>query len=94
MMKIVRDLCDVLCMDSSRIIDEVHPSLNGSTDAESKSISDRTLYSLENKVFKLKNDKKQRLRKVVNGMLSIICNSCTVVFSQNIHVIHTVHTRK
>jgi protein regulator of cytokinesis 1 len=92
----VHDLCAVLGMDFFSTVTEVHPSLNDSTGGQSKSISNDTLARLANTVLTLKEDKKQRLHKVVNYLLSIICNSCILWFclTKNIHVYHSVHTWK
>ena len=78
MSDVVHDICVVLGMDSSRIIAEVHPRLNGSTAI------------LADTVLMLKDIKRHKLHKVVNCKLSIICNFLhTVVLSQNIHVYNT-----
>ena len=60
----VHDLCAVLGMDFFSTVTEVHPSLNDSTGVQSKSISNDTLSRLAKTVLALKEDKKQRLRKV------------------------------
>ncbi|GMH25003.1 hypothetical protein Nepgr_026846 [Nepenthes gracilis] len=60
----VHDLCSVLGMDLSSTVTEVHPSLNGSTSVQSKSISNDTLARLAKTVVVLKEDKKQRLQKL------------------------------
>jgi protein regulator of cytokinesis 1 len=77
----VHDLCAVLGMDSSSTLAEVNPSLNDSTDAQSESISNATLARLADTVLMLKENKKQRLHKVVNCMLSLICNFCILWLS-------------
>lgn len=61
----VHDLCAVLGIDFLTTVTEVHPSLNDSTGVQSKSISNDTLSSLVKTVFALKEDKKQRLQKVM-----------------------------
>lgn len=61
----VHDLCSVLGMDFFSIVTEVHPSLNDSTGAHSKSISNGTLAGLADTVTMLREDKKQRLYKVM-----------------------------
>jgi hypothetical protein len=76
----VHDLCAVLGMDFFSTVTEVHPSLNDSTGVQSKSISNETLARLANTVLTLKEDKKQRLHKVVNYMLSIVCNFYILLF--------------
>lgn len=60
----VHDLCSVLGMDFFSSITEVHPSLNESASAQSKSISNETLSRLAKTVLALKEDKKQRLHKL------------------------------
>lgn len=60
----VHDLCSVLGMDFFSSITEVHPSLNDSASAQSKSISNETLSRLAKTVLALKEDKKRRLHKV------------------------------
>ncbi|KAH7544447.1 hypothetical protein ACOSP7_030299 [Xanthoceras sorbifolium] len=60
----VHDLCAVLGMDFFSTVTEVHPSLNDSTGVQSKSISNDTLSRLAKTVLALKDDKKQRLRKL------------------------------
>ncbi|KAF8009091.1 hypothetical protein BT93_J0165 [Corymbia citriodora subsp. variegata] len=60
----VHDLCSVLGMDFFSSITEVHPSLNHSANAQSKSISNETLSRLAKTVLALKEDKKQRLHKL------------------------------
>ncbi|GAB2284717.1 hypothetical protein Dimus_019170 [Dionaea muscipula] len=60
----VHDLCSVLGMDFLETVTEVHPSLNDSTIVQSKSISNVTLSRLAKTVLALKEDKKQRLRKL------------------------------
>jgi protein regulator of cytokinesis 1 len=62
--KTVHQLCVVLGKDSFSTLAEIHPSLNDSSDAQSKSISDNTLARLDFKVVRLTKDKKRRLRKV------------------------------
>jgi hypothetical protein len=61
MLDVVHDICDVLGMDSSSTIAEVHPRLNGST------------ARLADTFLMLKDIKRQRLHKVVDCKLSIIC---------------------
>lgn len=65
----VHDLCAVLGMDFFSTVTEVHPSLNDSTGVQSKSISNDTLSRLAKTVFALKEDKKQRLQKVIHFKL-------------------------
>ncbi|XP_030453532.1 65-kDa microtubule-associated protein 1-like isoform X2 [Syzygium oleosum] len=60
----VHDLCSVLGIDFFSSITEVHPSLNDSASAQSKSISNETLSRLAKTVLALKEDKKQRLHKL------------------------------
>lgn len=86
----VHDLCAVLGMDFFSTVTEVHPSLNDSTGVQSKSISNETLARLANTVLTLKEDKKQRLHKVVNYMLSIVCNFYILLLShlEEIYLYH------
>jgi len=67
----VHDLCSVLGMDFYSTVTEVHPSLNDSTGVQSKSISNETLSKLAETVIALKEDKKQRLRKVNKSFVSM-----------------------
>ncbi|PWA39520.1 microtubule-associated proteins 65-1 [Artemisia annua] len=60
----VHDLCAVLGLDFYTTVTEVHPSLNDATGVQSKSISNDTLARLANTVLALKEDKKQRLKKL------------------------------
>ncbi|CAH9107715.1 unnamed protein product [Cuscuta epithymum] len=60
----VHDLCAVLGIDFFSTVTEVHPSLNDSTDFQSKSITDDTLMNLAKTVLALKDDKEQRLQKL------------------------------
>ena len=62
----VHDLCAVLGMDFFSTVTEVHPTLNDSTGVQSKSISNDTLARLAKTVLTLKEDKKQRLHKVMH----------------------------
>ncbi|KAM0915005.1 hypothetical protein ACQ4PT_011153 [Festuca glaucescens] len=59
----VHDLCSVLGMDFLSTVTEVHPSLNDSVGADSKSISDETLSRLSKMVTELKEEKVKRLEK-------------------------------
>ncbi|XP_073127314.1 uncharacterized protein [Henckelia pumila] len=52
-------------MDFFSTVNEVHPSLNDSGGMQSKSISNDTLSRLAKTVLTLKEDKKQRLKKVL-----------------------------
>ncbi|GLJ47127.1 hypothetical protein SUGI_0995050 [Cryptomeria japonica] len=61
---IVHDLSAVVGIEFSKIISEVHPSLDDSTGIESMSISDGTLGKLANTVESLKNEKQRRLQKI------------------------------
>lgn len=65
----VHDLCAVLGMDFFSTVTEVHPSLNDATGVQSKSISNDTLSRLAKTVLALKEDKKQRLSKVVRFII-------------------------
>ena len=67
----VHDLCAVLGMDFFSTVTEVHPSLNDSTGVQSKSISNDTLSRLAKTVLALKEDKKQRLHKVIHFAFSL-----------------------
>ncbi|KAH0735418.1 hypothetical protein KY285_011125 [Solanum tuberosum] len=60
----IHDLCAVLGIDFFSTVTEVHPSLDDSTDVQSKSISNDTLSSLARTVLALEEDKKQRLQKL------------------------------
>ncbi|KAM0919053.1 hypothetical protein ACQ4PT_008458 [Festuca glaucescens] len=60
----VHDLCSVLGMDFLSTVTEVHPSLNDSVGADSKSISDETLSRLSKMVTELKEEKVKRLEKI------------------------------
>ncbi|CAN0900941.1 65-kDa microtubule-associated protein 2 [Linum grandiflorum] len=60
----VHDLCAVLGLDFFRTVTEVHPSLNESTSAQCKSISNDTLTGLSRTVLELNDEKKQRLHKL------------------------------
>ncbi|KAK8620526.1 hypothetical protein V6N13_067000 [Hibiscus sabdariffa] len=60
----VHDLCAVLGVDFFNTITEVHPSLDETTCAQSKSISNDTLLRLAKTVSALNEDKKQRLHKL------------------------------
>ncbi|KAE8774789.1 65-kDa microtubule-associated protein 1-like [Hordeum vulgare] len=60
----VHDLCSVLGMDFLATVTEVHPSLNDSVGAHSKSVSDETLSRLSKMVAELKEEKVKRLGKV------------------------------
>ncbi|KAJ6799025.1 65-kDa microtubule-associated protein 1-like isoform X1 [Iris pallida] len=60
----IHDLCAVLGMDFFSTITEVHPSLDESVGAQSKSISNETLLKLATTVLALKEDKKMRLQKL------------------------------
>ncbi|XP_010545245.1 PREDICTED: 65-kDa microtubule-associated protein 1-like [Tarenaya hassleriana] len=60
----VHDLCAVLDLDFLSTVTEVHPSLDDATGVQSKSISNDTLSRLANTVLTLKEDKKQRLKKL------------------------------
>lgn len=60
----VHDLYAVLGLDFYTTVTEVHPSLNDATGVQSKSISNDILARLANTILALKEDKKQRLKKV------------------------------
>ncbi|KAL6553387.1 hypothetical protein OROGR_007229 [Orobanche gracilis] len=60
----VHDLCAVLGVDFFATVTEVHLSLNDSCGVQSKSISNDTLSRLAKTVLALKEDKKERLRKL------------------------------
>ncbi|KAL9267285.1 65-kDa microtubule-associated protein 1-like protein [Drosera capensis] len=60
----VHDLCSVLGMNFLETVTEVHPSLDGSSGAQVKSISNDTLSRLAKTVLALKEDKKERLLKL------------------------------
>ncbi|XP_071702111.1 65-kDa microtubule-associated protein 1-like isoform X2 [Rutidosis leptorrhynchoides] len=60
----IHDLCAVLGVDFYSTVTEVHPSLNDATGVQSKSISNDTLAMLSKTVLGLKEDKKQRLKKL------------------------------
>ncbi|CAH1444347.1 unnamed protein product [Lactuca virosa] len=61
---IIHDICAVLGIDFYATVTEVHPSLNDTTDTQSKSISNDTLARLAKTVLSLKEAKKQRLQKL------------------------------
>ncbi|CAH1428734.1 unnamed protein product [Lactuca virosa] len=60
----VHDLCAVVGIDFYSTVTEVHPSLDDATGVGSKSISNDTLARLAKTVIALKEDKKQRLKKL------------------------------
>ncbi|KAF0903117.1 hypothetical protein E2562_025708 [Oryza meyeriana var. granulata] len=60
----VHDLCSILGMDFLSTVTEIHPSLNDSVGAESKSIGDVTLSKLSKMVIQLKEEKSKRLEKI------------------------------
>lgn len=60
----VHELCAVLGMDFFKTVTGVHPSLDDSTSGQSKSISNDTLDKLAKTVASLKQEKKQRIKKV------------------------------
>ena len=60
----VHDLCSVLGMDFLATVTEVHPSLNDSVGAHSKSVSDETISRLSKMVTELKEEKVKRIGKV------------------------------
>ncbi|XP_073298929.1 65-kDa microtubule-associated protein 1-like isoform X1 [Primulina huaijiensis] len=68
----VHDLCAVLGMDFFTTVNEVHPSLNDSGGMQSKSISNDTLSRLAKTVLALKDDKKQRLKKLQELVTQLI----------------------
>ncbi|KAJ4973497.1 hypothetical protein NE237_006671 [Protea cynaroides] len=60
----IHNLSATLGMDSSRIIKEVHPSLDASCGQQSKNISDAILARLNSTVESLKDEKEKRLEKL------------------------------
>ncbi|XP_042497775.1 65-kDa microtubule-associated protein 8 [Macadamia integrifolia] len=60
----IHKLSATLGMDSSRIITEVHPSLDTSCGQQSKNISDAILARLNSTVTSLKEEKEKRLEKL------------------------------
>jgi len=68
----VQSLCAVLGVDFLSTVTEVHPSLNDSTDTQSKSISNGTLSRLAKTVLVLKEDKQQRLQKVISRFKQVL----------------------
>ena len=72
----VHDLCAVLGMDFFSTVTEVHPSLNDSTGVQSKSISNDTLSRLAKTVLALKEDKRQRLHKVIVSVCETLYFCC------------------
>eukprot|EP00250_Pteridium_aquilinum_P016167 c22977_g1_i1 orf=549-2345(-) len=68
----VHELCAVLGMDFFKTITEVHPSLDDSTSGQSKSISNDTLDKLARTVASLKQEKKQRIKKIQDLGTSLI----------------------
>ena len=59
----IHELSTVMLIDFYEIMSEIHPSLVDST--KSKSISNDTLARLAGKVHSLKQEKQQRLQKVI-----------------------------
>ncbi|XP_071686419.1 65-kDa microtubule-associated protein 6-like [Rutidosis leptorrhynchoides] len=57
-------LCNVLGSDFSETINDVHPSLYGTSLEQATNISDSTLEGLENVVLKLKTEKNVRFQKL------------------------------
>ncbi|MCO5588743.1 hypothetical protein L7F22_042702 [Adiantum nelumboides] len=68
----VHELCAVLGMDFFKTVTEVHPSLDDSTSGQSKSISNETLEKLAKTVTSLKQEKKQRIKKLQDLGTSLI----------------------
>ncbi|XP_065867278.1 65-kDa microtubule-associated protein 5 [Euphorbia lathyris] len=60
----IHDLSVVMAMDFFEIINDVHPSLSASTNAQSKSISNDTFARLAGVINSLKQEKHQRLQKL------------------------------
>ncbi|XP_006647805.1 65-kDa microtubule-associated protein 1-like [Oryza brachyantha] len=60
----IHDLCNVLGMDFSRTITEVHSSLDDSIGNEHKNISNDTLSKLDKTIATLNEDKRLRLKKL------------------------------
>ncbi|XP_031480973.1 65-kDa microtubule-associated protein 8-like isoform X2 [Nymphaea colorata] len=65
-LKTVNSLCAALGMDSSKIIEDVDPSFNCSSESRSKSMTDDALHKLNNTVESLKEEKQKRLEKLQN----------------------------
>ena len=63
---VIQDLASILGLDDVITLNKVHASLTDSVGMESKSISSETLSKLARTVLSLKEDKKQRLEKVIS----------------------------
>ncbi|KAH7426302.1 hypothetical protein KP509_11G094300 [Ceratopteris richardii] len=68
----IHDLCAVLGMDFFKAVTEVHPSLDDSSSVQSKSISNDTLDKLARTVTSLRQEKKQRIKKLQELGTSLI----------------------
>jgi hypothetical protein len=60
----IHDLSSVLCIDPTKVIGHIHPSLANSSDVPSKSISDNTLDGLKMALQDLQIERKTRMKKV------------------------------
>ena len=65
----IHELSVVLSFEFNKIITEVHPSLLDSTNGQLKSISNETIARLTGEVQSLKQEKQQRLQKVLERIL-------------------------
>lgn len=61
----IHDLSVVMSIDFFETVNDVHPSLIDSANGQSKSISNDTLARLTGVIHSLKQDKQQRLQKVM-----------------------------
>ncbi|MCO5563089.1 hypothetical protein L7F22_016725 [Adiantum nelumboides] len=68
----VYEFCAVLGMDCFETVTDVHPSLDDSTSGQSKSMSNETLEKLAKTVTSLKQEKKQRIKKLQDLKMSLI----------------------
>ncbi|KAF5747527.1 hypothetical protein HS088_TW05G00250 [Tripterygium wilfordii] len=68
----VHSLCGVLGLDFGQTVSNVHPSLDGADQEQSKNISDRTLACLEQTILKLKAEKKARIDKLKDIVASLL----------------------
>jgi protein regulator of cytokinesis 1 len=60
----ISELSEVMSIDFSKTLNDIHPSLSDSSNGASLSISNDTLASLTGAIHSLKQEKQQRLQKV------------------------------
>lgn len=73
---VIHEHCAVLGMDFFKTVTAVHPSLDESVSGQSKSISHDTIDRLAITVSSLKEEKKQRMKKVqMKGKRIILCSN-------------------